>query len=847
MSEDTAASLSAVSLLEENRQIALQALALTVQPWNELSTGNDPASSASTDMAVCIERIAALLHVRLVAVYQQQQQQQQQQQRDDTTRKPQKDFSTSRICRQILMPDQEPWWPSPEIQQAVTQQLTQFVTFILQKYNNTLPFHNFQHAYHVVISANKLVDLMLAMDSNDFLDDDRLPASFGLRQDPIAILAVLVAALVHDVDHTGVSNRQLAQEEHLLALQYNDHSINEHQSLHVAFQELLRDDYAVLRKYMFDEPADYRRFRSIVIETVLATDIASPEKSQISKSKWKEAFQQPQAPQVPARRLSMTSHHRMARRSSSSVVNRRGSTDSMMSDVTMDDHLHNNHAGSRYASRRSSSSLQQQSQQQSQQQQQQGRKFSLNSAGDSTADSIADSLVHSPRARRRPLQQQQQQQQQLTPASMADMLSDLDISDAMSSDYAADSIHRQTGSAAGVAKRNHRASPSSCNLAIEASKADMYVKETPGPTYNKDSNDEIISSPQRRQQQQQRQRRHSTQSFSTYSSTESFAGDSVRLAQQRQQQQPGPTAISRRRAALEAARDNLRRAFPYVGIDSYDDVDNDDSSLSLTPPSSEDEADAVPVRGVVAITNHAIMNSDCGVGIGQQPMISPSRSVPRVSRRASTGNIPVRFGPLTAGHRIDEEEVNNGGSMHRLLTSKSLDETSRGNESGSAVKPHRPKRLGIRRSIDFSGESINVYSTVSKGTDGSLDLNTNSAEGSVLDEPDDLRAVIVLELILRAADVGHLMQNWENMTKFSSRLFRELEIAHNAGRGPNLGEGWFDNQARALEHYVLPLALQLDETGVFGEFNGALFAQCAENNRDQWQTKGIDLTEKLCQ
>ena len=67
----------------------------------------------------------------------------------------------------------------------------------------------------------------------------------------------------------------------------------ENWSLYVAFSEFLQDEFKDLRSVILPQTEDYRRFRNVVVNLVLATDIASPERTQIGKSKWKEAFGDP--------------------------------------------------------------------------------------------------------------------------------------------------------------------------------------------------------------------------------------------------------------------------------------------------------------------------------------------------------------------------------------------------------------------------------------------------------------------------------------------------------------------------------------------------------------------------
>lgn len=93
--------------------------------------------------------------------------------------------------------------------------------------------------------------------------------------------------------YLSYDSRQLAVEDDRLAVLYNDQSMAENWSLYVAFSEFLQDEFMELRNVILPETDDYRRFRTVMVNLVLATDIASPERTQIGKSKWKEAFGDP--------------------------------------------------------------------------------------------------------------------------------------------------------------------------------------------------------------------------------------------------------------------------------------------------------------------------------------------------------------------------------------------------------------------------------------------------------------------------------------------------------------------------------------------------------------------------
>ena len=57
----------------------------------------------------------------------------------------------------------------------------------------------------------------------------------------------------------------------------------------------------------------------------------------------------------------------------------------------------------------------------------------------------------------------------------------------------------------------------------------------------------------------------------------------------------------------------------------------------------------------------------------------------------------------------------------------------------------------------------------------------------------DLKATIVIEHIIQAADVAHTMQHWHVYQKWNERLFCEMCKAYESGRGPDKDPalGWY--------------------------------------------------------
>jgi hypothetical protein len=113
----------------------------------------------------------------------------------------------------------------------------------------------------------------------------------GLTSDPLVLLAIVWSALIHDCDHRGVSNGQLATEEPRMAHIYHNKSIAEQNSLDVCWDLLMKHDFMDLRQAMFTDREDMLRFRQVLVNIVLATDIFDKELNDLRKQRWQKAFE----------------------------------------------------------------------------------------------------------------------------------------------------------------------------------------------------------------------------------------------------------------------------------------------------------------------------------------------------------------------------------------------------------------------------------------------------------------------------------------------------------------------------------------------------------------------------
>jgi 3'5'-cyclic nucleotide phosphodiesterase/Adenylate and Guanylate cyclase catalytic domain len=195
-----------------------------------------------------------------------------------------------------------------ELDKKVVAQLKRYVSIIAAMYRNN-PFHNFEHASHVTMSVNKL--LQRVVDAENVVNMRKARAkkngvqqkiasvmhnyTFGITSDPLTQFAIVFSALIHDVDHWGVSNAQLIKEGSPMAEFYNNKSVAEQNSVDKAWDLLLdSEEYADLQRVIFPTDDEYKRFRQVVVNIVVATDIFDKDQSDLRKKRWDKAFREKQ-------------------------------------------------------------------------------------------------------------------------------------------------------------------------------------------------------------------------------------------------------------------------------------------------------------------------------------------------------------------------------------------------------------------------------------------------------------------------------------------------------------------------------------------------------------------------
>jgi 3'5'-cyclic nucleotide phosphodiesterase len=155
------------------------------------------------------------------------------------------------------------------------------------------PFHNFAHASHVAMSVSKLLSRIVApseTESGKEKDYTSHDYAYGISSDPLTHFSCVISALIHDVEHPGVPNAQLVRENAPLAETYDGQSVAEQHSVTLSWNLLQDAKYAALRRTIYTTHDELLRFRQIIVNAVMATDIVDKNLKLLRNLRWDRAF-----------------------------------------------------------------------------------------------------------------------------------------------------------------------------------------------------------------------------------------------------------------------------------------------------------------------------------------------------------------------------------------------------------------------------------------------------------------------------------------------------------------------------------------------------------------------------
>ncbi|XP_048806729.1 dual specificity Calcium/calmodulin-dependent 3',5'-cyclic nucleotide phosphodiesterase 1C-like isoform X5 [Lagopus muta] len=187
-----------------------------------------------------------------------------------------------------------------EVRDWLASTFTRQMGMMLKRTEEKPRFRSIVHA----VQAGIFVERMYRRTSN-MVGLSYPPAVIGVLKHwltELEIFAMIFAAAIHDYEHTGTTNNFHIQTRSDSAILYNDRSVLENHHVSAAYR-LLQDDEEmnILSNLSKD---DWREFRALVIEMVLATDM-SCHFQQIKAMK--NALQQPEGIDKP-KALSLLLH-----------------------------------------------------------------------------------------------------------------------------------------------------------------------------------------------------------------------------------------------------------------------------------------------------------------------------------------------------------------------------------------------------------------------------------------------------------------------------------------------------------------------------------------------------------
>ncbi|CAB9518934.1 Receptor-type guanylate cyclase gcy [Seminavis robusta] len=192
------------------------------------------------------------------------------------------------------------------LNERVQQQLQDYVSIICSMYIDH-PFHSYQHASHCTMNIIKLLSNLAASPNHTSFAHDESSGrpcatrdeeqgrflyekTFGISADPMTHFALAFAILIHDADHPGVPNSTLVRENGRLSRIFEKRSIAEQNSFQCAWDLLMDPGFEELREAIYASNEEYHRFRQIVVNAVVATDLFDEELNVARQQRWDEAF-----------------------------------------------------------------------------------------------------------------------------------------------------------------------------------------------------------------------------------------------------------------------------------------------------------------------------------------------------------------------------------------------------------------------------------------------------------------------------------------------------------------------------------------------------------------------------
>jgi 3'5'-cyclic nucleotide phosphodiesterase/Adenylate and Guanylate cyclase catalytic domain len=174
--------------------------------------------------------------------------------------------------------------PADCVSEAAKDQLRDFVLNIAHLYR-PVPFHNFTRASDVVESASEFMTAVVRHS-----EEGSIKETFGIGSDPLMRFALVFAALILDIDHSGLTNEELVRDNAAIVSLYGEQSAAEQNSLDIAWKVLTEGPYEALRDCICATSKEMQRFRGLLVVALMATDLTDEDRQEQRNQRGKEAF-----------------------------------------------------------------------------------------------------------------------------------------------------------------------------------------------------------------------------------------------------------------------------------------------------------------------------------------------------------------------------------------------------------------------------------------------------------------------------------------------------------------------------------------------------------------------------
>jgi Adenylate and Guanylate cyclase catalytic domain/3'5'-cyclic nucleotide phosphodiesterase len=171
----------------------------------------------------------------------------------------------------VLGDDCDPSAHQTTVSAAAKDQLRHFVLHVAHLHRR-VPFHAFHHASQVTRIAGDF--MMSAMNVECEASQQR---DEGIEQtpnfDPLMRFAAVFAALIHHVDHRGLTDEELTLENAAVVAVYGDQSVAVQNAIDIAWKAFVDGPYGDLRACVWATDEERDRFHQLLTSAALATSI----------------------------------------------------------------------------------------------------------------------------------------------------------------------------------------------------------------------------------------------------------------------------------------------------------------------------------------------------------------------------------------------------------------------------------------------------------------------------------------------------------------------------------------------------------------------------------------------